>query len=163
MKPLRKNPHIYEINLMTWLNRLSEGDSKAVKLKDVPDRVWFDFKKRGFDLIWLMGIWQRSDDARNRARRHPHLVNICRSVLKDFSLDDITGSPYAIARYVPDPVFGTRDDLVALKERLGDMGLFLTLDFVPNHTACDHTWINEHPDYYMQAKPLKSGCSLIQV
>ncbi|SPD74854.1 putative alpha-amylase family protein [uncultured Desulfobacterium sp.] len=157
MKPLRKNPHIYEINLMTWLNRLSAGDKKGLMLKDVPDRVWSDLREKGFDLIWLMGIWQRSADAIHRARRHPYLVNTCRSILDDFNLDDITGSPYAIVSYTPDPVFETIEDLIALKERLEDMGLYLILDFVPNHTACDHAWISKHPEYYIQASPLKSG------
>lgn len=157
MKPLRKNPHIYEINLITWLNRLSEGDKKGLILKDVPDRMWSDLREKGFDLIWLMGIWQRSEDAIKRARKHPYLVNTCRSILDDFILDDITGSPYAIASYAPDPTFGTSDNLMALKERLEDMGLYLILDFVPNHTACDHIWMSEYPGYYIQARPLKSG------
>ena len=28
-----------------------------------------------------------------------------------------------------------------------DMGLIL--DFVPNHTAIDHPWVSEHPEYYI--------------
>ncbi len=26
----------------------------------------------------------------------------------------------------------------------------LILDFIPNHTARDHAWVNEHPEYYIQ-------------
>ena len=25
----------------------------------------------------------------------------------------------------------------------------LILDFVPNHTAIDHSWLSEHPEYYV--------------
>ena len=37
----------------------------------------------------------------------------------------------------------------ALRERLRDRGLRLMLDFVPNHTAPDHPWVEQHPDYYV--------------
>ena len=29
-------------------------------------------------------------------------------------------------------------------------GLRLMLDFVPNHTAPDHPWVEEHPEYYVR-------------
>jgi glycosidase len=39
--------------------------------------------------------------------------------------------------------------LARLRQRLRDRGLRLILDFVPNHTALDHAWVSEHPDYYV--------------
>ena len=33
--------------------------------------------------------------------------------------------------------------------RLKKRGIKLLLDFVPNHTAMDHPWISEHPEYYI--------------
>jgi glycosidase len=32
---------------------------------------------------------------------------------------------------------------------LQQRGLKLLLDFVPNHMARDHPWIDEHPDYFV--------------
>ncbi len=31
----------------------------------------------------------------------------------------------------------------------GRRGLWLMLDFVPNHMALDHPWTEEHPDYFV--------------
>ena len=39
--------------------------------------------------------------------------------------------------------------LARLRERLQKRGLRLMLDFVPNHMAPDHPWIDEHPDYFV--------------
>ena len=32
----------------------------------------------------------------------------------------------------------------------GSGGLSLILDFVPNHTALDHPWVSEHPEFYVR-------------
>ncbi len=40
--------------------------------------------------------------------------------------------------------------LARLRQRLAQRGLQLMLDFVPNHMAPDHPWVNEHPDYFVQ-------------
>jgi glycosidase len=37
-----------------------------------------------------------------------------------------------------------------LRERLRKRGLRLMLDFVPNHTGLDHSWVEEHPEYYIR-------------
>jgi len=157
MRQLRNNPHLYEINLMTWLNHLSEREQKKITLENIPATLWSGLKKKGFDLIWLMGVWQRSPDSRQRARNHSGLIKDCRAILENFELEDIAGSPYAIHSYLPDPAFGSAQDLLALKKTLEGEGLSLILDFVPNHTACDHLWIKQNPEYYIQAGLAGSG------
>jgi len=157
MKPLRKNPHLYEINLMPWLKHLSHEKEQRITLENIPNGIWLHLKEIGMDLVWLMGMWQRSADSRRRARREAGLLNDCRSMLGDFKAEDIAGSPYAIGRYLPDPFFGESQDLLSLKERFKDMGLSLILDFVPNHTACDHPWMRQDPEYFVQARPTKKG------
>jgi len=146
---IRKNPHIYEINLMTWLAELSLKKDRAITLKNIPREEWRYLKSLGMDFVWLMGIWQRSPYSIKRARKEPSLINECKLILPDFSIDDIVGSPYAIYDYIPDQSFGYKEDLLRLKKILEEEDLFLFLDFVPNHTACDHQWIDKYPDRYI--------------
>lgn len=61
------------------------------------------------------------------------------------------GSYYSIKDYGKvNPEFGTEEDFRSLVRRAHDMGMYVILDWVPNHTAWDHPWITEHPDYYAQ-------------
>jgi hypothetical protein len=152
MNTFRNHPHIYQINLMTWLNELSNREQQNITLATIPDKEWRILQAKGMDIVWLMGMWKRSPDSRKRAREEQSLVDECRNILPDFVIEDIAGSPYAIFDYYPDLTFGSIDDLRSLREILEDLGLFLVLDFVPNHTACDHPWIEQHSDFYVQNK-----------
>ncbi|WKN41344.1 alpha-amylase family glycosyl hydrolase [Tunicatimonas pelagia] len=59
------------------------------------------------------------------------------------------GSYYSISDYrTVNPEFGTADDFQRLVDTAHEMGMYVILDWVPNHTAWDHPWITEHPDYY---------------
>src|SRR6185312_11388383 len=37
-----------------------------------------------------------------------------------------------------------------VRERLRKRGLKLMLDFVPNHMALDHPWVETHPEHFIQ-------------
>jgi 1,4-alpha-glucan branching enzyme len=59
------------------------------------------------------------------------------------------GSPYALKDYrAINPALGTATDLKELIAAAHQRGLKVILDWVPDHTAADHPWITEHPDYY---------------
>ena len=60
------------------------------------------------------------------------------------------GSPYCVHRYEVDPHLGSREELASLRQRLAERGLKLMLDFVPNHVAPDHPWIESTPDAFIQ-------------
>jgi SAM-dependent methyltransferase len=60
-----------------------------------------------------------------------------------------TGPGFAITGYRVHPVMCGDAALARLRQRLQQRGLRLMLDFVPNHTAVDHPWVNEHPEYYV--------------
>ena len=63
------------------------------------------------------------------------------------------GSPYAVKDFrAVNPAYGTADDFRALVEAVHGRGMKLILDWVPDHTAQDHMWIREHPDYYFKDK-----------
>lgn len=59
------------------------------------------------------------------------------------------GSYYSIKNYTEvNSEFGSMDDLKSVVKQAHDLGLKVILDWVPNHTSRDHTWVTEHPDWY---------------
>src|SRR5438874_248584 len=76
-------------------------------------------------------------------------------LLPDLSDDDICGSPFAVRSYDAHADFGGDAALARLRQRLRARGLRLLLDFVPNHTALDHPWVEDHPEYYLSGTELQ--------
>ena len=147
----RPHPHLYEINTWAWLEQLSARAGRLLKLEDLPDTEWDMLANRGFDIVWLMGIWQRSAEARRVALNSPKATAAYNAALPGWKPSDVVGSPYSVAAYVPDPRIGTFGSIDAVREKLHARGMALFLDFVGNHTALDHAWTREHPEFYMQA------------
>jgi len=121
-----------------------------IRLGDVPDQEWDDLQSKGFDCVWLMGIWERSPYSRSIARSDSGLQKEYEQVLPGWTVNDVVGSPYAIHAYRPDPEIATWEQLDRVLEKLHQRGMQLILDFVPNHTAVDHEWVRLHPEYYIQ-------------
>ena len=63
--------------------------------------------------------------------------------------EDIAGSGFAITGYEVHPDLGGDAALARLRQRLAKRGLKLMLDFVPNHMALDHPWVESHPEYFV--------------
>ncbi len=62
-------------------------------------------------------------------------------------------SPYCISDYKAiAPEFGTIDDFKNLAKVCHEHGMGIILDWVANHTAWDHPWVKEHPDWYTHDK-----------
>jgi len=58
-------------------------------------------------------------------------------------------SPYCISDYKAiAPEFGTIDDFKHLAQVCHEHGMGIILDWVANHTAWDHPWVKDHPDWY---------------
>jgi hypothetical protein len=149
-RSLRPNPHLCEINTWAWLEGFSTQQKRMIKLADIPDQQWDALAGLGFDVIWLMGVWQRSPESRKIAQTMPELAPGFARALPGWKPEDVVGSPYSVAAYVPDPRIGTWADLDAIRKKLRDRGMALFLDFVGNHTARDHAWVREHHEYYVQ-------------
>lgn len=146
----RSHPHLYEINTWVWLHDLSQKMNRTIRLGDVPDQEWDEFQAKGFDCLWLMGLWERSPLGRRIARQHADLQKEYAKALPDWQEYEVVGSPYAIRAYQPDPELGSWEQLKDVLGKLHDRGIKLILDFVPNHTALDHEWTTRHPEYYVQ-------------
>lgn len=100
-------------------------------------------------LVWFLGAWTVGEASRAISRADPAIQADRRATLPDGSDRDIVGSCFSIAAYrVPDAIGGD-PALARLRTRLAGAGHRLMLDFVPNHTAPDHPWVDAHPDRYV--------------
>ncbi|UCC64788.1 MAG: alpha-amylase [Anaerolineae bacterium] len=151
-------PVIYEINTWAWLSDLGREAERPVTLGNVPQAELERLAGYGFDGLWLMGVWRRSQRGRQIAREHPGLQAENRGALPDYAPEDVVGSPYAVAGYQVDPAMGGDEELAALRHRLRSLDLRLILDFVPNHLAADHGWLAQHPERLLQG----SATDLVQ-
>ena len=60
MNTLPRHPVIYEINTWVWLGELGRKYGKSVDLATVPEKEWDAIGAYGFDAVWFMGVWERS-------------------------------------------------------------------------------------------------------
>jgi glycosidase len=112
------NAVLYEVNLRQFT---PEGTIKAFA-GHLP-RI----KALGVDIIWMMPV-------------HP---------IGQLKRKGTLGSPYAVGDYrAIHPDYGYLSDFKVMVDRAHDLGLKVIIDWVANHTAWDHPWITDHPDYY---------------
>ncbi len=143
-------PSLYQINTRVRLSELARGLGRPATLDDVPDSELDRLAADGFDLVWLLGVWQTGEAARRVSRSNPEWLAEYRRVLPDFRDADVTGSCFAVRDYRVHEDFGGDAALARLRERMRTRGLRLILDFVPNHVAPDHPWVEEHPEYFVE-------------
>jgi len=84
-------------------------------------------KELGVEILWFMPI-------------HP---------IGELNRKGGLGSYYSVKDYkAVNPEFGTFDDFKNLVNQAHEMGFKVILDWVANHTAWDHPWMTEHPEWY---------------
>ncbi len=119
---IMENAVIYEVNIRQYS---TEGTFNAFA-KDIPQ-----LKKLGIKILWVMPI-------------HPIGVENRKEGL---------GSYYSVQDYRGvNSEFGNLQDFKNLVKKAHDNGMYVIMDWVPNHTAWDHAWVKEHPDYYATDK-----------
>jgi glycosidase len=146
---ISRNPTLYQINVRTRLSSLSRELQRAATLDDLADAELDRIAADGFELVYLLGVWKTGDGGRAVSRENPGWREEFLRALPDLTDEDICGSCFAVTEYEVAPALGGDDALARLRTRLHERGLRLILDFVPNHTAPDHPWATEHPDYYV--------------
>lgn len=68
------------------------------------------------------------------------------------------GSPYAVSDfYDVDPALGQLSDFEVLVQRAHSLGLKIIMDMVLNHTAWNHSFITQRPDWYVHTSRKKKG------
>jgi Alpha amylase, catalytic domain len=145
-------PSLYQINTRVWLTELLRRLGKGATLDDIPDAELDHLAEVGFDWIWLLSVWQTGAAARQVSRSNPEWRKDFEATLPDLREDDIAGSGFAITGYMVHQSLGGDAALARLRERLSKRGLRLMLDFVPNHMALDHPWVEQHPDYFVHGR-----------
>lgn len=59
------------------------------------------------------------------------------------------GSYYACSSYTSvNPEYGSMKEFQELVQEAQGLGMKVIIDWVANHTGCDHHWTVEHPEYY---------------
>jgi len=144
-------PHtaLLQINTRARLYEHAKVLGRPATLDDITDAELDRIAGDGFDWVWLLGIWQTGDAGRAVSLSQPEWQAEYRHVLIDYTPDDVCGSPFAVREYVVHRDFGGREPLARLRKRLDERGIRLMLDFVPNHTALDHPWTRQHPEFYV--------------
>jgi len=113
-----KNANIYEVNVRQYTQ---EGTFNAFKAH-LPR-----LKEMGVDILWLMPVNPIGEKNRKGS----------------------LGSYYSVRNYVAiNPEFGNMEDFKNLVNEAHSLGMYLIIDWVANHTAWDHAWITDHPDWY---------------
>jgi len=84
-------------------------------------------KELGVDILWFMPIHPIGEKNRKGA----------------------LGSYYSVKDYqAVNPEFGTLAEFKALVSRIHDMGMYVIIDWVANHTAWDNPLVTEHPEWF---------------
>jgi len=142
-------PLLYQINTRVWLTELARTLGRPATLDDIPDTELDHLAQLGFDWVWFLSVWQTGPAAQQVSRSNPGWRREFEDTLPDLREEDIAGSGFAIQNYIVHTDLGGTAALARLRQRLKKHGLKLMLDFVPNHMAPDHPWVNEHPDYFV--------------
>ncbi len=144
-----RHSSLYEINARVLLRHLAREAGRRVTLDDIPDARLAELAGCGFSWVYLMGAWETGEAGLRVSRSNEEWLQGYRSLLPDLREEDICGSGFAVAGYSLHPDLGEPETLARFRDRLHRHGLLLMLDFVPNHTAPDHPWVRDHPDYYV--------------
>jgi len=148
-QPAPPYPALYQINTRVLLTSLSKELGRPATLDDVPDSLLDQVAAEGFNWVWFLGVWQTGAAGRKISLENPEWKHEYHQLLPDFSEADVCGSCFAIKYYSVHTDFGGNAALDRVRQRIHQRGMRLLLDFVPNHTAPDHPWAKEHPDYYV--------------
>jgi glycosidase len=134
---VEENAVIYEVNIRQYS---PEGTFNAFT-KDIPQ-----LKELGVKIIWVMPIFPISETKRKATGGDESKFA---SEMPAAEQHKYLGSYYAVSDFKKvNPEFGTIEDFRNLVKTAHKNGIYVILDWVPNHTGWDHVWIKQHPEYY---------------
>jgi glycosidase len=143
-------PSLFQANTRVWLTEIARKLGRPATLDDIPDAELDKLARAGFDWLWLLSVWQTGPAGQKISRANAEWRKEFQETLSDLREEDIAGSGFAITSYTVAENLGGAAALARLRERLRQRGLKLMLDFVPNHMALDHPWVETHPEYFIE-------------
>jgi hypothetical protein len=147
-------PSLFQANTRVWLTDIGKKLGRPATLDDIPEVELDRLAKAGFDWVWFLSVWQTGAAGRECSRTNPGWRKEFQETLPDLVEEDIAGSGFAITSYTVAENLGGDAALARLRNRLRQRGLKLMLDFVPNHMALDHPWVETHPEYFISGSEL---------
>jgi glycosidase len=119
-----------------WLDQLSKFYHRPIhRLDEVPDEELDTMARRGFNALWLIGLWERS----RASQRIKQLTGN----------PDAAASAYSLFDYTVAGDLGGEEAYLRLRDRAWQRGIRLGSDMVPNHMGIDSKWVIEHPDWFL--------------
>lgn len=123
-------------SVYVWLDQLSKTYKRAVRqLDQVPDEELDLLARRGFNGLWLIGLWDRS-------RASQRIKQMCGN-------PEAAASAYSLYDYTIAEELGGESACANLRDRARARGIRLASDMVPNHMGVDSRWVIEHPDWFI--------------
>ncbi|MHA1104613.1 MAG: alpha-amylase family glycosyl hydrolase [Promethearchaeota archaeon] len=123
-------------NIYVWLDQLSKKYHITItKLNEIPDEELDQLKDWGFNALWLIGLWERSQASKT-------IKNWCGN-------PEAEASAYSLYDYIIAYDLGGQEAYENLKQRALYRGIRLASDMVPNHTGIVSKLITEHPNWYI--------------
>ena len=111
---------IYEVNIRQYT---PEGTLEAFR-KHLPR-----LKNMGVEILWIMPVQPIGKEKRKGSK----------------------GSYYSISDYMTvNPEFGSMEDFIRMVDDAHALGMKVILDWVANHSAFDHYWTKNQPDFYVR-------------
>lgn len=128
---------IYEANIRQYS---PEGTFNAFT-KDISQ-----LKELGVKVIWVMPI-----NPISQIKRKATGDMFTSEIEDEEDRKKYLGSYYSVSDYKAiNPEFGTKADFQNLVDTAHKNGIYVIIDWVPNHTGWDHPWITAHPEWYTQ-------------
>jgi 1,4-alpha-glucan branching enzyme len=124
----------------------TSGDALApfAGAPDPRDAVIYQVNLRAFSDGGFQGVIDRLDQIQALGVNVVYLMPVT-----PVGIVKSANSPYCVRNYKEvNPDFGTLDDLRRLIAGAHQRNMAVILDWVANHTAWDHPWITDHPDWY---------------
>jgi len=123
-------------NVLVWLDQLSKAYGREIHTLDaVPDEELALLSSRGFNALWLIGLWERS--------------NASRDIKQRMGNPEAAASAYSLFGYDISGELGGWGALENLRGRAETYGIRLSSDMVPNHVGLDSDWVRNHPEWLL--------------